>query len=627
MPYNNYDSFQGIVDAFNILRESNQAPVKDYPASFEGIRDAVLDIKKEWGNIETGDYPTGWDEVNGNWVVEPQEGDLWFDQNQGRLMVWIGGAFYQTNGADQLTVVSDNAPTDEVTGAFWYQPTTSSLYLWDGTAWVLVTTGTTTLSTSALTLATPVQDYLNTLDGQWDGVSTFASSVGTGFNQERLNRWILSVLRHFDQSFVSIDNDKPDVTVNTSSPSTPETGDMWFDATDGELKLWDGNSWERVVCFDDVSADLAALSNQVSSQDTLNANRFTSIENSIAALPFSDYATTVALAHSENTLQTNINTLTSTVGDLNRFALVTDVNTDIGGHETRITALENATIDFSPYATVTALNTAVANLQTQVTANSAKASTSYVDTEVAAVQAQIPDISGLTTNTAFTAYQTTVGNTYLPKAGGTVTGQLVLDNVDNSIPTLDFSTNHAAGRKAMKFKSYAGTSNYVEFGITNDYWEYAFDFTGNEDFCWKHGTNGKQFSITKDGATAKNLYIADFSTNDSNGQVVTGVVNVKTKLTSLENSINTHTTDIAATNTALAAKKEIYYSDLAPSGTFINGDMWFDSTNLRLNVGHGNAWVSPDRVEDTVLKTAMYNAVNNSTDYASLKTNLLSALS
>ena len=105
MPYNNYDSFQGIVDAFNILRESNQAPVKDYPASFEGIRDAVLDIKKEWGNIETGDYPGGWDEVNGNWVVEPQDGDLWFDQNQGRLMVWIGGAFYQTNGADQLTVI------------------------------------------------------------------------------------------------------------------------------------------------------------------------------------------------------------------------------------------------------------------------------------------------------------------------------------------------------------------------------------------------------------------------------------------------------------------------------------------------------------------------------------------
>ena len=43
-------------------------------------------------------------------LLEPQEGDLWFDQNQGRLMVWIGGAFYQTNGADQLTVISNDPP-------------------------------------------------------------------------------------------------------------------------------------------------------------------------------------------------------------------------------------------------------------------------------------------------------------------------------------------------------------------------------------------------------------------------------------------------------------------------------------------------------------------------------------
>ena len=70
----------------------------------------------------------------------------------------------------------------------------------------------------------------------------------------------------------------------------------------------------------------------------------------------------LALAHSENTLQTNINTLTSTVGDLNRFALVTDVDADIAAHDTRITTLENATIDFSPYATVAALNSAIANL-------------------------------------------------------------------------------------------------------------------------------------------------------------------------------------------------------------------------------------------------------------------------
>ena len=41
----------------------------------------------------------------------------------------------------------------------------------------------------------------------------------------------------------------------------------------------------------------------------------------------------------------------------------------------------------------------------------------------------------------------------------------------------------------------------------------------------------------------------------------------------------------------------------------------------------GEVWVYPDRVEDTALKTALLNAVNTSTDYASLKSNLITALS
>ena len=193
MPYNNSDGFSGIVGAFNTLRQANDLEPVDYPASFEGIKEAILDIKKEWGNIGTGEYPDGWglqyDEsgnvIGGNWIVEPQDGDLWFDQRQGRMMVWLGGAFYQTNGADQLTVISESAPSDEVTGAFWYQPSTTSPFLWNGSAWVLVSTGGTTLSTDAITLDTSVQTYLNTLDTQWDEVAPFSSTTGSGYTQKK----------------------------------------------------------------------------------------------------------------------------------------------------------------------------------------------------------------------------------------------------------------------------------------------------------------------------------------------------------------------------------------------------------------------------------------------------------
>ena len=69
-----------------------------------------------------------------------------------------------------------------------------------------------------------------------------------------------------------------------------------------------------------------------------------------------------------------------------------------------------------------------------------------------------------------------------------------------------------------------------------------------------------------------------------------------------------------------------YYSDNAPTSSS-DGDIWFDSTTLRLYVQHGGAWIYPDRVEDTVLKTSLLNAVNSSADYASLKANLITALS
>lgn len=40
---------------------------------------------------------------------------------------------------------------------------------------------------------------------------------------------------------------------------------------------------------------------------------------------------------------------------------------------------------------------------------------------------------------------------------------------------------------------------------------------------------------------------------------------------------------------------ETYYGDYAPTGNLLNGDMWFDAMNLRLNVWSQGAWVNPDR--------------------------------
>ena len=429
MPYySNSDGFSGIVGAFNTLRTANDAVAKEYPASFEGIKDAVLDIKKEWGSIGTGEYPPGWqvelDEsgniIGGSWLITPNDGDLWFDQNQGRMMVWLGGAFYQTNGADVLTVVSNSAPADEVTGGLWYQPSSSSLYLWNGSAWIVVATNADTeYTTDNLQLANATATNLANVSAALGNVSTYSSGTT---NQSNLNTWLGTAVGQLDSTLTTINTNKPTLFEGSATPTGAVSGDLWYDGN--LLKIYSSSAWESVIDFTDNASTVTALTNSVTSQNTANSNRFTAVEASVAAIDLSPFATSTELTSSETTLQSNINTLTNTVGDLTRFATATSVTNSVNGLDTRVTTLENATIDFSPYATITALDTAVAALQTQIT-NSGNASTSYVDTEVAAVQALIPDISGKLDSSTFSAYQTTVSTSFLPTNGGTLTLSLI----------------------------------------------------------------------------------------------------------------------------------------------------------------------------------------------------------
>jgi hypothetical protein len=45
-----------------------------------------------------------------------------------------------------------------------------------------------------------------------------------------------------------------------------------------------------------------------------------------------------------------------------------------------------------------------------------------------------------------------------------------------------------------------------------------------------------------------------------------------------------------------------------------------------MNVRHGGYWLFPDRVEDLALKADLFNAVQTSTDFDTLKIKLLAVL-
>ena len=130
------------------------------------------------------------------------------------------------------------------------------------------------------------------------------------------------------------------------------------------------------------------------------------------------------------------------------------------------------------------------------------------------------------------------------------------------------------------------------------------------------------FAINGEKTYAKDLVLCDLASN-ADGPQFNNQIDVRTKLAQIDT--------LQASVNALQADTHdphVFYGDTAPTDvTFTDGDIWFDSYNLRFNVRHQGFWIFPDRVEDVNLKSALHTAVNTSTDYDTLKANLLDALS
>ena len=181
------DSYQGIIDAFNGVRTANGEPFRPYPASYQGIVQAITELQK-WGHADTGDNPPNWypvtdsegNIIGGDFAPPPNNGDLWFDTRQGRLFIWMDDAYYQCNGADGIPSVSASQPTLEVTGALWFNTGNDALYLYDGSSWVQVT-APTGFSTQNLFLSNPTTTSFSSSGSTLPDVS--AVTTQEGYNQ------------------------------------------------------------------------------------------------------------------------------------------------------------------------------------------------------------------------------------------------------------------------------------------------------------------------------------------------------------------------------------------------------------------------------------------------------------
>ena len=664
-------SYQAIIDAFNGVRAANGETYRPYPANYQGIIQAIVDLQK-WGHADTGPNPPNWypiedsegNIIGGDFAPYPKNGDLWFDTRQGRLFIWMDDAYYQCNGADGIPAVTASQPTNEVTGALWFNTGNSSIYIYDGTQWLQVT-APTGFSTANLPLSNPTT-------ATFTGSGSILPTTVEVTTQEDYNQWVYNALTSLE---TGAETSAAPIAQGTTLPSSGEDGEFFYKTDTHTLYVCEHNNFYPATPYPDISndANITALQTKDSNQDlSISAleqevDGLTSDVGELQNKPSNTYTLGTSaqqgggdgftpgiwLKESKGALSgVNINgagaiavaegqngiTIAAAAIESALAAIEADyvIHTELDDVSDAVAALDQTVASFSATqatlsADVAAIQAGIAALPTaaDVTARLSAAGgtlSGILDMGGNALQGLANPLNrGDATSKGFEDdREASMRNDLVAKVGTTLQS-VILNNSDLSKAALDFSSHAVNGNNALKFKSFSlGDPKYVTFGTTDKPWEYSWKFDADEAFNYIH--NGERvFAVQGSNTYAKDLVLCNLTAN-AGGPVYTNQISVRTKLDELETATTSLTTQINQLDID-SNTKNIYYADAAPQMNIEDGDIWFDSHNLRLNVRHGGYWVFPDRVEDVALKSALYNAVNASTDYASLKTGLLTALS
>ncbi len=524
------ESYGGVVATINEIIVKQGGIADAYPSNFAGIISALSDLGKlitEGDKPAVGPIPPGWEviidpntgDIGGDWIEKPVNGSLWFDTRQGRLFVAAAGEYWQTNGADGITHVGITAPTNPpVLGSTWFDTANKLLYVYVGNdLWEIVKgAGEVSLTTATLPLAiqrATFDLYTPTIIPEVD-----VNNMGV---QKDFNQYIYA-------SLVALDKAQTESTVTISE--TPPTdnvvnGTLWYDSTTLELSVWyeddDSAQWVPTSVNYSYDDDLTVIRSSVVAETTAREYAVAEVLSQIEALRQGGIPDVDALETKVAALEDHVNNHPVEV-DLTGYATDADLYDECSKLTNQINAV-NARI---PNVTSFANKSVLADLQAAV---SVLPTTSYVTDAIAAAQ---PNLSAYVTQANINTSISNITTEYLPRTGGTLTGSFVMNKQDVGLPGFDFSTTDTDSRQAFKFVANDGygASPVTTFGSNDNYWEFAHNFSSNEDFCWVYGDSNKVFSITKEGPACSQLYLADFQTNTTDGRVLTNKIDVKDRL-------------------------------------------------------------------------------------------------
>ena len=422
-------NFDGAIAAANSLLTEQGYGIKDYPSNMSGLISAILSLKIGQSNI--GITPPQWmptrDEqgvITGDgWDPAPQNGTLWFDTRQGRLMVWVNDGFYQANGNDRYSVVSDDAPENPVAGQAWYNASTGAYYIYDGSQWIAITGGDDSFGALTSDIAL-LQNQLDEVSVRRSNAREYAVFNISNTPQAPSGKVSLNSLTVDQVSLIAIGAD--DINQIISQPGA--TNDLIdIESSNGEIVRFsitgiDGDAYTvtkvtgtRDLTLDEVvkiyvypqNADYATIAyttDQINTlQDQLNGMQISVTSDQI------------------QTLETELDALTTTVSNLSTGATpeqLAAIQTQIDGNDTDILAANTAISDIDTrlttvegdqanYATVAALTSLT------TVANTTQGAVTTLETTATSLQSQIDEINNtklVTIENEIDALETELGN-------------------------------------------------------------------------------------------------------------------------------------------------------------------------------------------------------------------------
>ena len=532
------ESYGGVIAEIQDAIERAGDVTKSYPQNFAGIIAAINDLANiiTEGHLPAVDiYPPGWDIIednNGNiiggdWQEKPADGELWFDKRQGRLFIAIDGQYWQTNGGDGIAAVGPNPPTNPpVIGSTWFDNVNEVLYVaviiddpdnpgTDLMVWNVVKgAGEVSLTTATLPLA-----FTKSTFQLYEPTIIPEIPVDLMQVQKDYNEWLFAAL-------VALDRAVTETTVNIGDTPPTENvvnGTLWYDTASLEMSIWyeddDSAQWVPTSVSYSYDADLAIIRSSVVAETTARETAVADLLTRIQELQAGSIPDIDTLEQKVALLEDHVQNHQVEV-DLTGYTTNAVFGSTVSTIADEINAVHALLPDISRYATkieVDELADALAELPT----------TADVDTAIAAAS---PNLSSFVTQADINTSIDNITTEYLQRTGGTLTDSLVVEKVNLANPAFDFSKEKWYGNNTHKYRTNSIAENYATFGTNENPWEYAWDFSSEEDFCWVFNNN-KVFSITKDGPACSQLYIGDFDVNTEQGREIKNKIDVKERLT------------------------------------------------------------------------------------------------